>query len=492
MKRILKTLLFAGVALNVWGCHSRIPNQSSLDLLPIMRAALYDSCSFYFGDFGHYHKSDSEAPIGVFDSGTGGLTVMDAILTADMFNNVTGEEGADGLRDFEGEHFIYLADQANMPYGNYAAENKVDFLRELIVEDALFLMERKYYASVAASMVSADKEMVKSIVIACNTATATGLKDIEYMLEQSGTGLSVLGVVSAGARGALECLPKDASATIGVMATVGTIKTEGYERTLKQMAQNLGYTGDLQVLNQAAMGFAEAVDEEPDFVLRNLTAPRGNYRGPAIGHPEFPIKPDLLDVYNFDAENGALLIVQGHKVEIQLNAPQNYARYHLLSLVEQLRARPQSPPLEVLVMGCTHYPYYKETLQTMLQELRVYQKNGVYPYRDLIADEVFLIDPAVNTAKELYLLLRKQGLLAKNASPTSADFYITVPNTSLHGVGLDSPQRFSYEYKYGRPTGSGLEYVKTVPFSEENIDATTLARFRSSIPTTFSLIRAFN
>ena len=466
MKRTPTSLLFVGIALCV--------------------ATFFAGCQF------QTPKPDARAPIGIFDSGTGGLTVMDAVLTADMFHNASGAEGADGLADFAGERFIYLADQANMPYGNYAAENKVDFLKELIVQDALFLMGSKYYASAAATAASTDKETVKSIVIACNTATATGLKDIEQMLEGSGTGLSVIGVVNAGAKGALECLPKDASATIGVMATVGTIKTEGYERTIKQMAKEMGYTGDLQVVNQAAMGFAEAVDEEPDFVLRNLTAPRGNYRGPAVDHPEFPIRPELLDAYNFDAENGALLVIQGKKVEIQLNAAQNYARYHLLSLMEQLRARPQARPLKVLIMGCTHYPYYKATLETMLQELRQYQKGGLYPYKDLIADEVFLIDPAVNTAKELYLLLRKQGLLAKNTTPMSADFYITVPNASLPGVGLDNPQRFSYDYKYGRPTGSGLEYVKTVPFSEENIDAATLARFRNSIPTTFSLIRAFN
>ena len=437
-------------------------------------------------------KPDVQAPIGIFDSGTGGLTVMDAILTADMFNNATGEEGADGIKDFAAERFIYLADQANMPYGNYAAENKVDFLRELIVQDALFLMGPKYYATATAKEASTNKEAVKSIVIACNTATATGLKDIEEMLVESGTGLSVLGVVNAGVKGALECLPKDASGSIGVMATVGTIKTQGYELTIKQMAQQMGYTGNLQVVNQAAMGFAEAVDQEPDFVLQGQISPRENYRGPSFDHPEFPIQPALLEAYNFDHSDNGILLMQGKQVVLQLNAAQNYARYHLLSLVEQLRAQPQPQPLKVLIMGCTHYPYYKTTLQAMLQELRQYQKDGVYPYKHLIANEVFLIDPAVNTAKELYLLLQQQGLLAKNQTTTSASFYISVPNQDLPGVGLEGPQRFTYAYKYGRSTGTGLEFVKMVPFSEENIDVATLARFRSSIPTTFSLINAFN
>ncbi len=54
-------------------------------------------------------------PVGVFDSGTGGLTVMEKILILDEFDNRTGEPGADGVPDFAAEDFQYLADQANMP-----------------------------------------------------------------------------------------------------------------------------------------------------------------------------------------------------------------------------------------------------------------------------------------------------------------------------------------------------------------------------------------
>ena len=71
-------------------------------------------------------------PIGVFDSGTGGLTVLEALLTLDAFNNETGKPGSDGKLDFSNEYFQYLADQANMPYGNYAAANKTDLLKEHI------------------------------------------------------------------------------------------------------------------------------------------------------------------------------------------------------------------------------------------------------------------------------------------------------------------------------------------------------------------------
>lgn len=70
-------------------------------------------------------------PIGVFDSGTGGLTVLEAMLSLDAFNNETGAPGPDGKPDFSREYFQYLADQANMPYGNYAGEKRPSCCRNM-------------------------------------------------------------------------------------------------------------------------------------------------------------------------------------------------------------------------------------------------------------------------------------------------------------------------------------------------------------------------
>lgn len=484
------TLILCVATLLSTGCRStKSAAPAEPELIPITKTALYDSTSLFYGDFGHYPKSNA-APIGIFDSGTGGLTVMEAILTLDLFNNSTGQEGPDGICDFAQESFIYLADQANMPYGNYSSENKTDFLRELIIKDVLFLMGRRYYANHTAKEASYNKQPVKSIVIACNTATATGLDDVRALLQKSRTGVTALGVIQAGVKGALAQLSKDQSAAIGVMATVGTIKTEGYERAIRNMAADMGFTGTLQVVNQPAMGFAEAVDEEPDFVLRTARQPRANYRGPSLHHPDYPIDVSLLGAYNFDFSNNGMLYqgASGAYTQLQLNAAQNYARYHLLALVEKLRATPNPQPLKVVIMGCTHYPYHKETLRNMLHELRNYQRDGAFPYRELLAEEVVLVDPAQNTAKELYTMLREQNLLAPAGSVTPAGFYITVPNNDLPQVGIETPGRFTYEYKYGREPGTPLEYVKTVPFSTANIDIETQNRFRSFIPVTFSYI----
>ena len=76
--------------------------------------------------FAQQKQINKQLPIGVFDSGTGGLTILQAILTLDAFNNKTGDPGGDGIPDFSNEAFQYLADQANMPYGNNAAANKAN------------------------------------------------------------------------------------------------------------------------------------------------------------------------------------------------------------------------------------------------------------------------------------------------------------------------------------------------------------------------------
>ena len=65
-----------------------------------------------------------DAPIGVFDSGLGGLTVLERLLDVDQINNATGLYGPDGVPDLARERFVYLGDQANMPSGDSAAEGK--------------------------------------------------------------------------------------------------------------------------------------------------------------------------------------------------------------------------------------------------------------------------------------------------------------------------------------------------------------------------------
>lgn len=174
---------------------------------------------------------------------------------------------------------------------------------------------------------------------------------------------------------------------------------------------------------------------------------------------------------------------------LQLNHASNYARYHLVSLVETLRRSDNPLPLRYLVLGCTHYPYEKDVLEETLQRLRDYtDAEGHHPYRDLIAPHVTLIDPALETARQLYAQLTDDNLLTTQTTPSTAAFYISVPVAdSVPEARLDSLGRFTYEYKYGRTPGLFIQDVVVVPFSKDNIDAETINRLKT-LPYTWPLL----
>jgi len=160
-----------------------------------------------------------ELPIGVFDSGTGGLAALEETLCLDAFDNRTGKPRpqGDGQPDFAHERFVFLADQANMPYGNYAAAGRTSFLRELVLCDAAFLLGVQYFRAPADRAPAHDRRPVKAIAIACNTATAYGRRDLETLGARTQLPVVVLGVIDAGAEGAVDLT--DGPASIGVLAT---------------------------------------------------------------------------------------------------------------------------------------------------------------------------------------------------------------------------------------------------------------------------------
>ena len=199
---------------------------------------LSDTSSFFYVDVKNYPVKNKKLPIGIFDSGTGGLTVMDAIVNYDGFNNQNKSINPDGILDFVKECFIYLADQANMPYGNYPSLNKTDVLKENILKDLQFLLSNKYYQSSGDEEFKIDKSPVKAIVIACNTATAYGMEDIEAFLKKAKLDIKVIGVINAGVKGAFENLSNDENCSIGVMATEGTVLSNGYLNTINKYHKN--------------------------------------------------------------------------------------------------------------------------------------------------------------------------------------------------------------------------------------------------------------
>ena len=464
------------------------------DNLPIVNKALYDTASNFFVEFNEYPDEMRNLPIGVFDSGTGGLTVLEKLLSLDAFDNITGASGRDSILDFAGEHFIYLADQANMPYGNYAAEKNTEYLQELVLKDALFLLDDDYFLNAIEEESQGRKQRVKIIVVACNTATAYGLDLIREMIAQSGKDVKVIGVIGAGVRATLDELdlgPDAPPLAIGVLATPGTIAIGAYEKAIRAELKLRGITTPVDIVNQGSYGFAEAVDTDPDYVNPLLFAPRSTYHGPELGEADNNIKQHLLKAYNFDFTENKMLARRspdGRYASLQLNSPENYARFAMVELMERHRLSGKGTPLRAVILGCTHYPFYQETLRQTLEELRDYREDGRYPYRDLIADSVLFIDPAVYTAIECYNTLRADENLAFRISPTRVDAYISVPSNLLPDDCLTRDGMLTYQYKYGRTTGTEEQTTKQVPFSLQNLDPNNLERIKDLLPYSYALI----
>ena len=450
---------------------------------------------FYHIDFKDYPVLDKTLPVGVFDSGTGGLTVLNAIVNFDKFQNQTNKNTPDGQPDFAKEKFVYLADQANMPYGNYAAAGKTDLLQEHVLKDVQFLLGNKYYQDGQAANYRTDKQPVKVLVIACNTATAYGQTKIEEFLKTVGLPIKVIGVIDAGSRGALQTFKKDESGSIGIFATAGTVSSQGYDRAIRRFQVEMGYTGQIQLFGQGGIGLAEAIDEDPNYINRTTKAPRDNYRGPNISGSNPLIERQLLKIYNFDFEAQRMLC-DAAKVDdcsqLQINSAENYVRYHLVTLLEKMRLTPNALPLKTLILGCTHYPYMTEPIEKVLAELRNYQEMGQFRYKNLLAEKITLIDPAINTARELYDYLYISRAFNPSANmATQSEFYISVPNVLNPNVKTETDGRFTYDYKYGRNAHELQEYVKVVPFSNKNISTDVTDRLRKQIPNTFELIKSF-
>ncbi|MFB9054024.1 glutamate racemase [Formosa undariae] len=491
-------IIYVILLVSVFNCKEKektIVSTSDKEIGDIINTVINDKESFYFIDFLNYPHKDNNLPIGVFDSGIGGLTVLKAIVDYDQNQNGTKTPGSDGVLDFTNESFIYLADQANMPYGNYSEVNKVDLLKEHIIKDTQFLMGNKYYSNQEDSTFNTDKKPVKVIVIACNTATAYGKDHIEEFIKKADSDIKIIGVIDAGVRGVLETMQKDDDGIIGVMATAGTVGSKGYETTILSLKDQLGFTGNIEVFSQGGIGIAEAVDEDTDYFNKNLSKPRQEYKGPSL-NSDIKIDKTLFDIYNFDFQNSKMLCDTDKADDcsiLQINDPENYVRYHVVTLLENIRKSETKNQLKSIILGCTHYPFLIDEIKLVLNELYNYKGNdGQYVYRKFMVEDIKLVDPAINTAKELYAYLNQKSLFNANGNIKDSEFYISVANQDNRSIKIDAEGRFPYEYKYGRNVGQIQEYIKNVPFSRANISEDILNRLETQIPNVYQLIHEFN
>ena len=156
------------------------------------------------------YEEASQAPIGVFDSGVGGLTVAREIM-----------------RLMPKERIIYFGDTARVPYGTKSKETVTRFSKQI----ARFLQSHQ----------------VKTIVVACNTASAYAIEDLEAELD-----IPVVGVVKPGARMAADVTR---NGKIGVIATEGTIGSGLYSKYIKSQRE------DATIYGKACPLFVPLVEE---------------------------------------------------------------------------------------------------------------------------------------------------------------------------------------------------------------------------------------
>lgn len=141
---------------------------------------------------------DSNSPIGVFDSGVGGLTVAREIM-----------------RNLPMEKIVYFGDTARVPYGSKSKETIIRYSRQIV----RFLQSQD----------------VKAIVVACNTASALAMETLEKEID-----IPIIGVVKPGARAAAG---ETTGKRVGVIATEATIKSHLYRRLIQEIDPEISVVG---------------------------------------------------------------------------------------------------------------------------------------------------------------------------------------------------------------------------------------------------------
>ena len=175
----------------------------------------------------------AEQPVGVFDSGVGGLTVLHELLVS-----------------LPTEDYLYLGDTAHFPYGDRSPEELQQFSIEIV----------DYLVRAGA----------KLVVVACNSASAAALDAIEHHLERAGREIDVIGVLRPAAQLAVVA---SHTGRIGLLATPATVASGAYERAVADADRHVHLESvacpDLAPIIQGGFPFDDAVVQ----VVRAYCAP---------------------------------------------------------------------------------------------------------------------------------------------------------------------------------------------------------------------------
>lgn len=196
----------------------------------------------------------SSGPIGVFDSGIGGLTVLKALVER-----------------FPTESYIYVGDTARLPYGTKSPETVIRYSRGL-----------------AGAVLQHN---VKAIVVACNTASTHALEAVKEMASP----IPVLGMIGPAAVSAIRATKNN---RIGVIATSGTVRSGAYARQLQKLRP------DVEVFSEPCQMLVALAEEGwssgdiTEAVIRRYLDPLFNQATPPdtliLGCTHFPVFEPLL------------------------------------------------------------------------------------------------------------------------------------------------------------------------------------------------------
>ncbi|MDO1605918.1 glutamate racemase [Lactobacillus sp. YT155] len=188
-------------------------------------------------------------PIGVLDSGIGGLTVLKQLM-----------------QQLPNEKYIFIGDQKRLPYGAKAKQEVIDCTRELVQ----FFIEKN----------------AKLIVYACNTATAQAMETLQKEFD-----IPMIGVIQSGSEEAV----KQTQQKVGVIATVGTIDSRSYEEKIKQL------NPDLTVYAKATPDFVPMIENnqiDTTLIAENLHYfDDKNIESLVLGCTHYPIIAQQIDDY---------------------------------------------------------------------------------------------------------------------------------------------------------------------------------------------------
>lgn len=233
------------------------------------------------------HLSNIPGPIGVFDSGYGGLTILDKIREA--------------LPEYD---YIYLGDNARAPYGTRSFEVVYEFTRQAV--NKLFDMG------------------CHLVILACNTASAKALRSIQMNdLPKIDPARRVLGVI----RPTVECIGDiSKNRHIGVLATAGTIKSESYPLEIHKLFPDIQVSGVACPMWVSLVENNESQNDGADYFIRKyidqLLSKAPQIDTVILGCTHFPL---LLPKIRQYIANDISVISQGEYVAESLK---DYLRRH--------------------------------------------------------------------------------------------------------------------------------------------------------------------